>query len=83
MGKYDYCRLTMAISTEQQILQEKVLWIIRSYLYDILVIYKEGWKYHKNKIYQALQRLADNGPKVNFQVLIWNRRNWVFGKLGF
>ena len=70
-GKYKYKRLPMGISGAPDIFQEKMselmldLEFVRTYLDDVLVVSKNTFEDHLNKLEITLQRIQKVGLKVN------------------
>ena len=70
-GKYEYQRIPMGLCNSPDIFQEKMselmegLEFVRTYIDDLLVITKESFEDHLEKLDLVLQRLEDAGLKVN------------------
>ena len=70
-GKYEYQRLPMGLSNSPDIFQEKMsilmsdLEYVRAYIDDLLVISKDDWTDHLEKLEEVFKRLQDAGLKVN------------------
>jgi ribosome-interacting GTPase 1 len=70
-GKYEYQRIPMGLCNLPDIFQEKMselmegLDFVRTYIDDLLVITKESFDDHLEKLDLVLQRLEDTGLKVN------------------
>ena len=70
-GKYSYQRLPMGISGAPDIFQEKMsglmagLEFVRTYLDDVLVLTKDSFHDHLEKLREVLIRLRDAGLKAN------------------
>jgi ribosome-interacting GTPase 1 len=70
-GKYEYQQVEMGLCNSPDIFQEKMsklmegLDFIRTYIDGLLVITKESFDDHLEKLDLVLQRLEDAGLKVN------------------
>ena len=70
-GKYSYQRLPMGVAGSPDIFQERMtdlmrnLEFVRAYIDDLLVISKDSFKDHLEKLDTVLKRLRDAGLKVN------------------
>ena len=70
-GKYSYVRLPMGIAGSPDIFQEKMsalmdqLEYVRTYLDDLLVLTKDAYVDHLEKLWVVLTRLQDAGLRVN------------------
>ena len=70
-GKYRYKKLPMGVAGSPDIHQEKMstlmadLEFVRTYLDDLLVVTKETFEAHLDRVREVLQRLSDAGLRVN------------------
>ena len=70
-GKYQYKRLPMGLSNSPVIFWEKMNEMFRgfeyiwAYIYYLLIITKDDWSDHLEKLEQTMQKLKDNGLKRN------------------
>ena len=86
-GKYEYCRLPMGICNAPDIFQEKIAELfqgfeyVRAYIDDVLLISKDDWKDHLEKLEKVLQKLAEAGLKVNDNKYFFGRHECEY--LGF
>ena len=70
-GKYSYLRLPMGVAGSPDIFQEKMtglmahLEYVKAYIDDLLIISKDSFKDHLDKLEVVLRRLRDAGLKVN------------------
>ena len=70
-GKYDYQKLLMGVCNSPDIFQAnisklfKVFYMVHEYIDDVLVITKTDFKDHLKSLDRVLQRLAEEGLKVN------------------
>ena len=72
-GKYSYLRLPMGIANSPDIFQSKInqlmdgLDYVRAYLDDILIVTKNTYDDHLNKLDTVLQRLHAANLKINIE----------------
>ena len=70
-GKYEYQRLPMGVASSADIFQEKMselmhgLEFVRAYTDDLLVLTKNSFDDHLDKLELALTRLGEAGLKIN------------------
>ena len=70
-GKYSYQRLPMGVAGSPDIFQEKMtslmvtLEYVKAYIDDLLIISKDGFQDHLEKLEQVLIKLQKAGLKVN------------------
>ena len=70
-GKYEYLKLPMGLINSPDIFQEKISELfygfehVRAYIDDILLTTKKDWSDHLLELEQVLQKLAEEGLKVN------------------
>jgi hypothetical protein len=78
-GKFEYQRLPMGLCNSPDIFQEKIseimgdLEYVRAYIDDILLLSKDTWENHLNKLDLVLQRLGEAGLKVNARKSFFGR----------
>ena len=69
--KYEYQKLPMGVYNSPNIFQEKISKLfdgfdmVCDYIDDVLVITKNNSEEHLKALYKALQRLSEEGLKVN------------------
>ena len=72
-GKYEYVRLPMGLCNSPDIFQEKMsdlmigLEFVRVYIDDLLVVTKDTWEDHLQKVSKVFDRLSEVGLKVNIK----------------
>ena len=72
-GKHEHVRLPMGLCNSPDIFQEKMsdlmtgLEFVRVYIDDLLVITKDTWEDHLNKLSKVFDRLSEVGLKVNIK----------------
>ena len=70
-GKYKYQKLPMGVCNSPYIFQENIpkifdyLDMVRSYIYDVIIITKNNFEGHIKALYRVLQRLVEAGLNVN------------------
>jgi hypothetical protein len=70
-GKYSYKRLPMGFGGSANILQAQImdlmasLKFVQAYMDDLLIIARQTWDKHLQKLETVLTRLHDTGLKVN------------------
>ena len=70
-GKYEYLKLPMGLCNSPDIFQEKVnelfygLDYVKAYIDDLLIITKDSFEEHLNKVGKVLHKLNNAGLKIN------------------
>ena len=78
-GKYEYQRLPMGLCNSPDIFQEKMsslmagLEFVRAYIDDLLIISKDTFEDHLDKLETVLKRLQEAGLKVNAKKSFFGR----------
>ena len=78
-GKYEYQRLPMGLCNSPDIFQEKMsslmagLQFVRAYIDDLLIISKDTFEDHLDKLETVLKRLQEYGLKVNAKKSFFGR----------